>query len=140
MFNCVFLNNVSEELVEADNTIQSIKPGKLLIDVPLLEGIASTRLFLAISAQILCVWFLKEKNAVELRLKTALDRFFATLTKFILKHKDSQAHYFLLKQIIRNHGLRSLKEIVMKSEFEWLLSRNEETINVNTYFFLIKVN
>ena len=136
--NPVLLINISEELVDAYNLIQEVKASKFLTEVSFLERTATLRVILSISAKILCAWFLAEEKSVDQRLKSTLDKFFATLTKFVLKYKNSEAHIYLLKQVVRNHGIQSLKEIVMKSEMEWLLTEDIDSVSIYLFFYISK--
>ncbi|XP_065678766.1 E3 ubiquitin-protein ligase rnf213-alpha isoform X3 [Hydra vulgaris] len=129
IINLALLEYVSDELLTGYNFIQSVRPGESLAEVSLLESIAVLRITLRLSARILCTRFLGE-NYDEKKIKRRFDGFLAALTKFVLKFKDSQPYYYFLKQIVRNYGIQSLKEIVMNPEVDWLLNQNESFNNM----------
>ncbi|XP_065675221.1 E3 ubiquitin-protein ligase rnf213-alpha-like isoform X3 [Hydra vulgaris] len=127
VINSTLLEYVSDELVAGYNFVQSIKPGDFLTEVSLLESIAALRITLTVSAQVLCIWFLGETYD-ERKIKKRFPIFLATLSKFVLKYKDSQPYFYFLKQIVRNYDIQSFKEVVMKPEVDWLLNQDENIV------------
>ena len=120
VFTTTFLEHVSEELVGLYSLMEKFKTDVSIINVASLKTIASVRLYLTYSAEVLYAWSLAKEN-FDRDLKSTLNKFFATLSKFLLKYKGSPARIYFLKQIVRNHGIDSLKKILIQADFDWLL-------------------
>ncbi|XP_065678667.1 E3 ubiquitin-protein ligase rnf213-alpha isoform X7 [Hydra vulgaris] len=128
--NKALLIGITDKLIRV---VQNFKPEDFLKEVPLLKRIAGLRVILGISAQVLYIWFLGSSSYKESIKPRIFDRFLASLTKFILKYKDSQLYFYFLKQIVRNYGIQSLKEIAMKPELDWILDKDESFNNMTSY-------
>ena len=132
-----FLNHVFDELVKLPNLMEEFQSVAL---VTFLKNIASIRLYLAYSAEILYARFYCKEDITDDHSRI-LKNIFASLRQFVLKYKGSPSHLYLLKQIVRNYGIDSLKKIAMQTEVNWLIVK-EESVSMKhpTIFFFFFVS
>ncbi|XP_065674932.1 E3 ubiquitin-protein ligase rnf213-alpha-like isoform X2 [Hydra vulgaris] len=124
IINAPFLDAVSEGLHDIYDLEEKFTLDSSNTNPKFLESIASARLFLGYSADILYSWFAKENK--DAQLKKNFNSFFATLGKFLIKYKNTSMHIYVLKQIVRKNGVESLKKILMEVDADWLVFEEKE--------------
>ncbi|XP_047126737.1 E3 ubiquitin-protein ligase rnf213-alpha isoform X2 [Hydra vulgaris] len=124
IINASFLDAVSEGLHDIHDLEEKFTLDSSNTNPKFLESIASARLFLGYSADILYSWFAKENK--DMQLKKNFNSFFATLGKFLIKYKNTSMHIYVLKQIVRKNGVESLKKILMEVDADWLVFEEKE--------------
>ena len=101
------------------------------ITMDLLKHVALARLSLVGAAQLLCCRFLEQYKNENCTLDNELHKVFAHLREIIGDNRNTDAHMFMLRHIIRCHGNRELMKIIEESQFNWLaLQTNNENNTV----------
>lgn len=97
------------------------------VTVELLKYVALARLSLVGATQLLCARFLGQYSGKDSSLDRELRKVFAQLRIIIGDNRNTNAHLFILRFIIRSHGNQELTKIIEKSQFHWLkLQLNDE--------------
>ena len=90
------------------------------ITMDLLKYVALARLSLVGATQLLCFRFLAQYKNENNTLDNELRKVFAQLREIIGDNRNTDAHMFMLRHIIRCHGNRELIKIIEESQFHWL--------------------
>lgn len=106
------------------------------ISLELLKQVASTRMAVSESAQLLCSRYFTKEIPYDRVLDEKLQRLFAYLMKLNQKYINSDGYLFLLRLIIRSHGSRALHIIIQESQFDWLALKVQEEEEVFSYYAL----
>ncbi|XP_065678762.1 E3 ubiquitin-protein ligase rnf213-alpha isoform X2 [Hydra vulgaris] len=130
VINAPFLDAVSEGLIGIYDLKEKFTSDISNSNSKFFEAVASARLFLGYSADILYLWFAKKNTDVQLKKK--FNSFFETLGSFLIKYKNTPMHIYILKQIVRKYGIDSLKNILAQANADWLIFKKKSN-NIQSY-------
>lgn len=99
------------------------------ITMDLLKYVALARLSLVGATQLLCSRFLEQYKNENKVLDNELRKVFAQLRELIGDNRNTDAHMFMLRHVIRCHGNRELIKIIEESQFHWLALQMDDGNN-----------
>ena len=106
-----FISNSSQHLV-GNRVIQQINANHL-------KNVARARVAITTACELLCHIHITgkelDRNDTEI-----LQAFFPLLMGYIRPELNSQLHFFILRQIVFEHGYRELDQVIRRSEYNWL--------------------
>lgn len=125
-----YVHHISDTLEEVTKYF-AIRPLHNQVTVELLKYVALARLSLVGATQLLCARYLGQYSDEDSSLDRELRKVFAQLRIIIGDNRNTDAHFFMLRLIIRSHGNQELTKIIEKSQFHWLklqLSDEDNTV------------
>ena len=132
-----YVHHISDTLEEVKNYF-AIHKLHNQVTVELLKYVALARLSLVGATQLLCARFLGQYSDEDGSLDRELRKVFAQLRIIIGDSRNTDAHLFMLRCIIRSHGNQELTKIIEKSQFHWLkLQLNDEDNRVQVLAYWV---
>ena len=121
-----FINNSSQQLFR-NRVIQHINADHL-------KNVARARVSIVSACKLLCDIHITGKEVDRNDLET-LQAFFPLLMMYIQQEPNSQLHFFVLRQIVFEHGSRELDQVIQRSEYDWLKLHINDPAGQNTVRF-----
>ena len=114
-----YVHHISDTLEEVKKYF-AIQQLHNQVTVELLKYVALARLSLVGATQLLCARYLEQYSDEDSSLDRELRKVFAQLRIIIGDNRNTDAHLFMLRFIIRSHGNQELTKIIEKSQYHWL--------------------
>ena len=103
------------------------------ITVELLEKVALARLGLVGASHLLCEKYQEQCKDEDKKLDLKRREVFADLMEICDGNRNTDAHMFILRHIIRSCGNRGLRTVIEESQFKWLeLEMNNDNNTVRS--------
>ena len=107
-----------------DNSSQQLVGNRVVYHISsnLLKDVARARVAIATACKLLCDIHVTGQETREDFEK--LQAFFPLLIKYVQPEPNTQLHFFVLRQIVFEHGSRELDQVIQRSEYDWLKLQN----------------